>query len=59
MLGFDKTSLLKIKNKSPTAAARTLIRLKYPNPDPNIGFAQADKAVVEAIISKFNFIHYF
>ncbi len=37
-------------NKTPTGLARQLIKMKYPNPDPYKGFAQADRKFVQAII---------
>jgi hypothetical protein len=51
LIGIDENDIAKLNQKTPTRLARQLIRLKYPKPDPDQGFLQADKTIVEAIIS--------
>jgi hypothetical protein len=58
IIGINTSDLEMLKEKTATALARSLIRYKYPNPNPNEGFLQADKSVVKAIISKYNFEYF-
>ena len=56
-LNMSFNDVSKHKKKTPTATTRALIKSKYPIPDPDKGFSQADKTIVNAIISTFNFLY--
>jgi hypothetical protein len=55
-LGVDKNDLINCNKKTSTATARSLIRFKYPNPEPNFGLTNVDKSIIHAIIGKFNIV---
>ena len=57
VLRIDENDLSKYNKKTSTATARHLIKLKYPNPEPNFRLANANKSIVDAIIGKFYLIY--
>ena len=57
-LNIDPNTLLKLKKETAAATARSILKYKFPNPAINVKLTDVDKALIDAVVDKYNFFHF-